>query len=183
MLKFNSAMERILLSDEIAVKSLDEFYQSFIQGDKSALMGVLILCARFQAVIPDWAADELLSLEERLDSGELEDLNNFFGFTPLHKGTIRKNNRICEAEADIYAALVKHRLDGGNFSIADGLDKIADELGISRRDVEAVYKKYQSALKRVPKNLNEEGYGYFSPTICEQAFHRLRRRGRPFLKD
>ena len=77
----------------------------------------------------------------------------------------------------VMAKLTKHRAEGGSLSVPDGLGPIAEETGLSRRIVEAIYKRHGSGLKKKAQS-NPEGASYFS---AHGQISWPRRSGRPIL--
>lgn len=173
MLKLSTALLNSMLSNEQYSKTQDELKQMFLSGDRTALMYMLISCSLFTKVIPEWVADELLTLDGQIDSLKIKDLNEFFGFKSEHASRVRKEWQLYKDEELVIRELIKHRRNGGNFTVDDGLDSVAKEIGISRRRVEAVYRKHSDSLKKVPLN-PEENFGYLFarfPSLKELAKH------------
>lgn len=131
-------------------------HQKFLSGDRSSIMTILIACSLYQEPIPDWVADELLTIDEKISDNQIYDMNEFFNFKPKHQATLGHERCISKIEQKALDALFHHRLDGGNFTANDGLESVATFLGIGRRVVEEVYKKNKDHLKSLPKN-REEG--------------------------
>jgi hypothetical protein len=186
MLGLSPKLEEKLWGDEAILSYLEAGREAFESGDRSALLDVVFLCARFQAVFPDWATDALLDIEQKLESGDLKDLNEAFGWKPEDRRRRRKIHRQNQREKDILTLLLKHRLEGGlegeggSLNAEVAFDPIAEELDISRRDVEAVYKRNRQFIKtELPRG---------NPGDTIHGFARLvlpvpRRRGRPILRD
>lgn len=161
MLKFSTALMNSMCSDEVYSRICDEAKQQYLDGDRTALMEMLIACAVFQKIIPDWVADELIGLDEKIASSEIQDINEFFAFKPEHQSTLKSNLRVLKHENIVLGALFRHRIDGGNFTVDDGLESIANETGVPRRIVQAIYKKHCDFLKRSPlKTEQNSGYMY-----------------------
>ena len=75
--------------------------------------------------------------------------------------------------------LQKYRLDGLSFNADEILQTIADELGISRRDVNDIYKNKGQFIKALPRG-NPENINY---GFGNMEFAASRRFGRAVLKD
>jgi hypothetical protein len=180
VLEFSPAVIRAMLSDEIALNSLDECHQCHLNGDKTALLSVLMTCGIYQAVIPDWAVDELIRLDENIMNGSVTDLNEFFGFIAEHKPEIKKRRKIEENSHNVYKALMEHRFSGGNFSAADGLSAVAESTKVPLRIVTEIYKKNKGNLQKLPKNKPEGAIAIINAFYDDLS---IRRRGRPTLKD
>ncbi len=166
--------------DDAVLKYLDMMHERFIQGERDGILGALVVCAEYQAVIPDWVTDELLSLDSKINSGKVTDYNEFFGFNKVKVPTQRHEYLIRKHEKEVYGALLKARLDG---KAIDGnlYEAIAEETGVSRRLVEAIYKKYKASLKGLPRSNPENiNHGFIHMNI---PFNDGRRYGRGVLKD
>lgn len=166
------------------VRNLEIYHQRHMAGDKTALMSVLIACAALQAVIPDWAVDELLTLDERINSGEVDDLNKFFGFK-VKKPTIKKLKIKKASYSAVLMNLINHRLLGGTFStrgdVDNGLRVISDITKTPARVVEEIYAENKDMLLTLPNNSSkDENHGVMNMTIPLKEF---RRRGRPTFED
>jgi hypothetical protein len=179
MLSFSPDLEERLWGDDAILGYLEEGRKTYESGDRSALLGIARLCASLQAVIPDWATDALLDIMQKLESGDLNDLNEAFGWKASHKATRRKRHRQTEKGSDILERLQEFRLNGGTLNADEGLQSIADELGTSRRDVEEVYKRKGQFIKKLPRG-NPDGHIYCFPRMKVPV---PRRRGRPILRD
>lgn len=160
MTDFSLDIRNTLLStgDGIA-KILEECYIKYLGGDGSAIMTALIACSLYQEVIPDWVADELLTLDAKIADKQLHDMNEFFNFEPIHKPKLRMSRNIKKHEEKVVNALFNHRRNGGNFIAEFGLRPIAKELGLSPRLVTNIYNKHKSWIKRLSKNKRlKQGY-------------------------
>lgn len=174
----DDALEKCF-GDDAILKYLEMGREAFIAGDRLALLAVIFWCARYQAVIPEWAADALLKAEVELESGGARDPNEVFGWPNVRKGEREKNSRQKELAPKVVGALMNHRLAGGGLNADIDLQLIANELGISRRDVEEIYKHHGQFVKDLPRE-NPNG-GAFS--FGMGAIQPPRRKGRPALKD
>ena len=129
--------------------------------------------------------DELLSLDERIESGEVSDLNEFFGFKAEHKSTIKKRIEKKESYSKVHMALINHRLIGGNFStsgeVTDGLREVADVTNTPVRIVQEIYNENKDKLLELPRNSSKDehhGVAYL-PFPLKQ----FRLRGRATFED
>lgn len=147
-------------------KILEACHENYLNGDRASIMEALICCALFQEVMPDWLARELLTLDEKLDRRQMKDINEFFNFEKKNIATHGKNKRIEQYEGKVLPELINHRLDGGNFSVACGLQGVADNTKVPRRTVEGVYAKNKDMLSKLPKN-REKGavQGYMNAKV------------------
>jgi len=159
MLKFSTDLMNSLCSDEVYTRIHDEAKQQYSNGDRTALMTMVIACAQFQKIIPDWLADELIGLDGKISSSEFKDVNEFFAFKPEHQSKLRSTWLLHKHEKIVMDALYRHRIDGGNFTAGDGLESVATETGVPRRTVEAIYKKHKRWLKDAPLK-TEQNSGY-----------------------
>jgi hypothetical protein len=149
-------------------KILEDAQQKFLEGDRSALMTALIACSLWQKVIPDWVADELLTLDSKIADCQIKDMNEFFSFKSEHGGKLGAYRKIAQNEQNVVNALFHHRANGGNFTTDDGIEEVAQKLGLSRRTVQEIYNKNKVWLKKMPlKNKQNSGYmlGDFSSLL------------------
>lgn len=160
-------------SDAEILEYFDRLHVLFSDGDKLALFKALELCARFQAVMPEWVADEIIEADKRFDDGSLRDFGEVFGVIGAGYRARVKAHRIREIEGRVIAALHSHRVAGGNFNIADGLEAVAERVGVTRREVEAIYQRNPS-MKDHPK----EGLPNTVSGTMRVDIPRPRRRGR-----
>ena len=154
-------------------KILEDAQQKFLEGDRSALMTALIACSLWQKVIPDWVADELLTLDSKIADCQIKDMNEFFSFKAEHGSKLVASRTIAKHEQNVVNALFHHRTTGGNFTIGDGIVEVAENLGLPRRTVEEIYNKNKVWLKKVPLK-NEQNSGYMLgvlPSLLELAQH------------
>ena len=172
-------VEQRLWSDAAILRDLEDARKAFESGDRSALMFTVFRCARFQAVPPEWAADALLEIERKLESGELQDANTAFGWKMPDDPRKRRREVRQHKYADaVLSLLMRKRLEGENLNADEMFQSVADELHISRRDVEAIYKREGQFVRDLPRGGERGIYGFFRPESPPP-----RRRGRPTLKD
>ncbi|MEJ2575289.1 MAG: hypothetical protein P8106_01045 [Gammaproteobacteria bacterium] len=148
----------------------------FDEGEKVALFEAIVICARFQAVQPEFAADAILAAQEGLDRGGVADFNAVFGEPPANARDRRRETLIAENAGRVRAMLANHRREGGTFNAEEAFDPIAEELNIPRRIVEAIYKSHPE-LKDIPRDDPTH-------TMYESASFKVkvpRRRGRRIL--
>jgi hypothetical protein len=138
-------------SDEAIFGYLGACERRYAQGEQAALFEAIAICARFQAVMPEFLADAILDAQDRLERGELADFNAIFGAPPATKRDRRRETLIAENAGRVRAMLANHRRDGGNFNAEEAFDPIAEELGIPRRIVEAIYRQHPE-LKDIPRD-------------------------------
>ena len=72
--------ETIDLGNNYIIKKISAREQKFGAGDRTVLFEVISICARYQAVIPEWVVDEILKIDSEIVSGEMIDFNHAFGF-------------------------------------------------------------------------------------------------------
>lgn len=176
---------RKLLADEVFESDMKAIIKAYQDGDRSVLFDAITLCAQYQAIIPDWVTVELLQFQSESQQqngfGEVEpDFNEFFGSTPpnLSKreyNSTQKLKRLSKIERCVMDSLVRHRWDGGSFTLEVGIADVAEQLALPRRDVEAVYRKHKELLKELKKLQGNAGI-YVNP-----VFPLYKRTGRPLL--
>jgi hypothetical protein len=175
--QISNELEEAMFGDAAILRYLSDCEAAFKSGDRSALFTALTICARAQAVLPDWAADAIIEGEDELSSGKRKDFNELFGWTREKRATKERKAMIMEKAATVLAKLTSHRVEGGSWNLDEGLGKVSEETRVPRRVVEAIYKRYGQNIKNIPKG-GAEGAGYAS------IFTNLplpRRRGRPIL--
>jgi len=145
MLTLSTGLMNSILGDNCN-NQLEDCHTEFLSGNRGALMSALITCSLYQQIIPDWVADELLTLDEKISSNKISDMNEFFNFESTHKATQGLENNILKNEKKVLSALFNHRIDGGNLTAADGLEEVAESSDVSRRLVVGVYKKTKILL-------------------------------------
>lgn len=172
----NENDEPCLLSNREILRALVAKRRAFRGGDQHALFETLMLCARYQAVIPTWAADEMLRIETAIGTGESVDLNTSFGWKP-HSSNARYNKYYAnQRKSQIIAALLRRRQEGASFARGDGdvFEIVAREVGVSRPTVIAIYGE-NLWLKGIRRGcMDNVGFG-------DIVLPRGRRRGRPIL--
>ena len=179
VIQFSKELEEALHGDKAVLNYLELVHNDFINGNKTALFNVLQLCAQYQAVIPDWASDEILKMGGRIDRGELKDLNEAFGWEGENLATRKRRARLEQNSNAVLGLLQKHRLAGDSLNADDIFQTVAEELKISRRDVEDIYKLYGQFIKKLPRgNPDNIIHGIFN---SQMPF--IRRYGRAILKD
>lgn len=148
----------------------------FKAGDRSALFDTLRMCAQFQAVIPEWAADELLQGATDLEFGDCADINALFGWQDRPNQRARRREAMIQLhEGDVVAKLIAYRCEpDGSFNVDLAFGSIADELDLPRRIVEEIYRRRKSGLKAIRQG-NPEGIDRGS-LIGELPMLRRRRR-------
>lgn len=157
MLSFSTGLKDSLLNIDTSL-TLAKLHQQFKEGDRSTLMEALLLCALHGKPMPDWVEDEILQIDSTLNqiSGDITDLNAFFGYVKPNQKTREASNKLDKVERVILNTLVNHRWDGGAFD-DNSFEEIAsslttDSLIVSRRQVRAVYEKEKDDLKLQPRN-------------------------------
>lgn len=184
MIALSKALEERLWGDAAILRYIKMGKDAFESGEKDALLGIVFLCARYQAVIPDWAVDALLDVERGLESGTLVDLNQAFGWKHEHLASRKRRARQARLRADVLLELQAARLAGSSFNADDICTRVVESLRskgmkLSRRDVEKIYKEYGAFLKKLPRSPDpNQGYGQIHATLPDH-----RRTGRAILRD
>jgi hypothetical protein len=167
-----------IFGDEAVIGYLENCEGRYREGKREALFEALILCARFQAVIPEWAADAIIDGEIALNSGECKDWNELFGGDKLANQRDRKREaRIRDNTREVLGMLMKYRCDGGGLNAEQAFGEISEETGLPRRDVDAIYRRSGKWVKDIPKG-NPGGVSHcFGHVVMPWP----RRRGRSIL--
>ncbi len=185
------------------LSKLSTLENEFRAGNDAALLELLFQCAYYQAVIPDWAADALLSIKARLRSGDLLSLDKEFSWkSESHARLLQKNDRLEKFMPHVLAAALNWRcgtVDAefkakhvGGFG-TEGLDTIAAMANksaidlidqgvkkISRRGVKTILDNHGKEIKKIPQGGGGSGHGVAHlqmPNLIE------RRMGRKTLHD
>ena len=167
-----------MFGDEAVIGCLKNCEGRYREGKREALFEALILCARFQAVIPEWAADAIIDGEAALNSGECKDLNELFGGDNLaNQRDRRREARIRDNTQKVLGMLMKYRCDGGGLNSEVTFGYISYDTGLPRRDVEEIYRRSGKWVKDVPQG-NPTGVNY---CFAHGEIPWPRRRGRPIL--
>lgn len=179
MVGLSRSMEEAAWGDDALLHYLEILRDAYESGEKAALFGTCAFCARFQVVIPDWAADALLEIEKNLEIGELRDLNEAFGWENNTLVTRKRAAKRMQYGSAVLGRLQMHRLNGATLSADDIFQTVADEVGISRRDVEDIYKDSGQFLKSLPR----EDLSGTVHIVARMHMPDARRYGRPLLRD
>ena len=179
MLQFSDELMEKWYGDESVLNAIKDAHEAFLAGNRGALFGVIFLCAQFQAIIPDWAADEIFKIDKSLIDGTLRDCNEAFGWQTENQATRKKAARLKNLTASVLHTLGRLRNQGASLNADDIMATAADELNISRRDVEDIYRRSGQFIKDMPKG-NPENNNYLQG-YAVIPFHR--RSGRPILRD
>jgi hypothetical protein len=176
-------LEDKMWGDEAVLGYLELGRQAFEAGDRSALFTVICICARFQAVIPEWAADALLQMERDLEVGKLTDFNEAFGPVGERKNARQRNARLARARGSVLQELQAQRLADSSIG-PEMFDRVAENLkergmDVNRRDVEDIYKQYGQFIKDLPRKPDPNNrYAQIHANIPQP-----RRHGRAILRD
>jgi hypothetical protein len=177
MMQISEELEEALFGDPAVLRYLSSCEAAFVDGDRSALFETLTLCARFQAVIPDWAADAILGAKHDLDVGVREDFNAVFGWQGPGSRKRQHEALIATKAGEVIDRIIAHRIAGGSLSAEQAFGKVADETGLSRRIVEEIYRRHGTTIKDIPQG-NPEQEGYIT---IREVIPWPRRRGRSTL--
>jgi hypothetical protein len=167
-----------MFGDEAILRYLKICEDDFRSGNRMALFEALVICSRFQAVIPEWAADAILAGEAAVRAGECEDFNELFGFALPNRRDRRREAQIKANTKNVLGMLLMHRCDkDGSLNAEYAFDKIAESTGLPRRVVQEIYRRSGRWVKKIPQGSPEAlNHGFVH---CELAWPR--RHGRPIL--
>jgi len=133
----------------------------FKSGKRQSIMTALIYCSIMQKTIPDWVADELLNLDGYIKKEVYRDMNEFFNFgKPMHKTKLEFSLDVEVKESRVLHALTNLKIYEGKFSQVN-LRDIAEETGVSQRQVVAIYEKHKVVLNqpRTSRNIANASIG------------------------
>jgi hypothetical protein len=170
----------LFYSDAVVLNDLEIAHERYKQGERDSIVDTLMICAKYQAVIPDWLANELIEIEFKIRSGEVKDFNEFFGFNHVNAHTLKNEHLINKHEKEVYGALLKARLDGEGFGQIL-FEKINDETGVPLKKIREIYGRNKASLIELPKGNPENiNHGFIHTNI---PLNDGRRYGRGVLKD
>lgn len=155
MVQISEEMAESLWGDEAILGYLALGKQGFEAGDRTALFFVICICARYQAVIPDWAADALLQMERDLERGAVADFNEAFGRIGERKNARQRRARLAGALTPVLQELQAQRFADGSIG-PDMFDRVVEKLveqgvDVNRRDIEDIYKEHGQFVKDLPR--------------------------------
>ncbi len=181
---WQSSCEEDYVGDAEVLHLLDESRLAFEGGDKSALMLCVFRCAAFQAVIPEWAADALITLRENLENGRVADFNDAFGRPREKVNTRAARARIKGLKSLVVGELLQLRNQGLSFNDDEMFTAVVERLRmrgvhVNHRDVQTIYKSDGQFLKGIPRGPDPKGGHGFAYITLPKA----RRRGRSILRD
>jgi len=184
MINLSTGLSEQLWGNEAVLRGLDYLEKEFNNGHRFCLFLTIAMCARFQAVIPDWAATAILNGETGLEDGDVVDMNQLFGWDQLAKEETKITNRRNKARRKKYkkqvlAELFVYRLGGGGLNTEEAFSPVAEKLGLSRRDVEAIYRDYGEFVRHIPQSRNSDVIHGFMDANLDPP----RRYGRKILED
>ncbi|NOQ15366.1 MAG: hypothetical protein GQ583_12930 [Methyloprofundus sp.] len=170
MFRFSAGLLNAILDVDV-LSVLEELHKKFKSGNRTALMEALLSCSLYNVTIPDWVADELLTLDKQLDEGQFKDLNEFFNFgKPEHKTTLEQKLNLKVKNKRVVNALFDQKINGSDLSRVERRN-IAAELGVSQSMVEIIYKENMGWLDNLPRKA-EVNSGYMIgelPSLLELA--------------
>lgn len=179
-----SSCEEDYVGDAEILRLLEESRQAFEGGDKSQLMTCVFRCARFQAVIPEWAADALLAIQEGIECGRIANFNEAFGKPREKVNTRAARARKEKVRPEVLAVLSGLRADGSSLNDAEMFEKALEilrgrGLNVNHRDIQEIYKTHGDFLQQMPRGPDPQRvYGMSDVTLPKP-----RRRGRNILRD
>ncbi len=155
---------------------------AFEGGNRSELLKCIFRCARYQAVIPEWAADALLAIQDDLDDGRLTDPNAAFGKPSEKTSTRAANARKRIAKSPVLEELWRLRWSGSSLNDAEMFTQAAENLqhrgvNANHRDIKEIYSEHGAFLKNVPRDST------INRGFMDATYPKARRWGRKILRD
>lgn len=165
----------------LALLELEERRIRFEQGDKTALFEALVWCAWFQAVMPDWIAEALITGETQLQRGEIGQIGDLFGKIKKGRPARKIDASLSKNEGTILQMLGLYRRRGGAFNddeYTSTVRQMAAEHGFSygTREIRRVYSRHKGHLLSLER---QGANGTYSSSHGTLEFLMPRRRGRP----
>lgn len=179
-----SSGELDYVSDAEILQLLEESHIAFKSGKKSELMMCVFRCAAFQAVIPEWAADALIELREKMENGRVADFNEAFGRPSEKVNTRAARARLKNLSSDVIGELLQLRTKGRSLNDAEIFSEALENLrsrgiNVNHRDIQTIYRSHGQFLKKIPRGPDPKGgHGFAYLTLP-----RARRTGRSILRD
>lgn len=173
------------IGDREILALLEESRLALEKGDKSALMRCVFRCARFQAVIPEWAVDALLEIQEKMESGHFVDFNDAFGKPSEKVNTRAAKKRIKTFRQEVLIVLTRLRTLGLSLNIVTMCDEAYEilqshSMPVTLRDIKAIYASHGAFIKDIPRKRGPLQGRYAVGNIVLKYG---RRKGRNTLKD
>ncbi len=179
MLSLSPELLKEMDDDRALLQYLEMAEKLYAAGDKSILWGVIEMCGHYQLVMPEWVRDAIAGVSRDLETGKLGTLDEAFGLKLEGKATRKRKHRLARHKDEICRLLLLHRSDGGSFNAEEAFEPIAETIGISRRDVEAVYKEHCEFVRSLPRK-NPDGVAY---VIANFSVDMPKRYGRSIVRD
>lgn len=162
---------------------LEESRLAFEKGDKSELMRCVFRCARFQAVIPEWAADALLEIQDDMEVGRIADFDAAFGKPREKTNTRAARARKEKSKHEVLTVLMRLRSQGCSLNDPEMFSQALEILQgqgveVNHRDIQDIYKSDGDRIRAIPLNPPPSQGNYM---IGNLKFKKPRRRGRSIL--
>jgi hypothetical protein len=173
------------IGDAEVLRLLERARQGFEGGDKSQLMWCVYRCARFQAVIPEWAVDALLAIQDDMESGRIADFNGAFGKPSEKVNTRAARERKKKLAPEVLIVLTRLRADGSSLNddemFGEALEILRGQgFDVNHRDIQDIYKSDGGFIKKIPRKPSPKQGNY---TVASLMLPSPRRRGRNTLQD
>lgn len=128
-------------------------------------MLAVLLCAKSKRVMPEWVAEELGGMDDKLNADFELTLDDYFGLDRENKQTFNKNRQAQDREKEIVMLLANHRIAESNFK-TDDLKEIARESKFSFGEIKVIYEKHNQLLDSLNAQSSAEyGKGCFSKVL------------------
>lgn len=109
-IQISKALEEAMHGDDAVMKYLEICREAFLVGNRTALFELIEICAQYQAVIPEWAADEILKIRQLIESGAVSGFDEAFEFKAEHQATRKKKARLKKYKNEVLGLMQKYRL-------------------------------------------------------------------------
>lgn len=127
-------------SDEAVLETLERLHGEYISGGKISLWYAIVICAEQQAVMPDWIVDEVITINDEIQSGHLKNFKEIF---PVLTANSAARNRAYKTDKNFMRVmrLVIEAKKRGEGIDDDLFERIGTELCCSLRQVRDYYKR------------------------------------------
>lgn len=117
------------------------------KGDKTALLRMIVYCARYSWQVPDWARCALLEVYESAQIGNIKSWDDAFGH-PLPKGRQQRGVQTASRKWEVWCKVRDLHEEG--LAIDNELfELVGTKLGISGSTVAELYRQVERPMRRI----------------------------------
>jgi hypothetical protein len=131
---------------------LAQLQAAALAGRRNAIWDAMMFCIQFQLIQPEWLRTEMERIDHGVRVGEFDTLDEAFGIKLPSKGKRQRAHLIEQQREAVIDLLFRHRTAGGSLNAEEAFEPVAQQLRISRKLVERIYKNHGHFLKDIPQN-------------------------------